>query len=983
MRFFTSIVSASILWLILSVPGQAGQLDADLAASIRQAPQDSLISVWIEVKSSLDSKSLKRTVAAQGATRAEQHAVAFTELKQRAHDQDNLLNDLQQLKNRGRADRIKGHWIVNVVEADVTAGELVALANRTDIANIYLKPIVALIEPASLDSPELAPEEPDSAMSNLAHIRAREAWASGYTGAGRVVCSFDTGVNGLHPALYGRWKGLDGDSAAAWFDPVGLQKFPHYFTGPFSSTASHGTHTMGIMVGADPATSDTVGVAPGAKWISAAVIDIFGASILDAFEWASDPDGNPNTVSDVPDVINHSWGFRYISCLNVFYDAIDNTEALGIVNIFAVGNLGPGVSSVQSPADRALDSIDCFAVGNIDISTDQLSGSSSRGPSPCNLAAIKPNVVAPGTNIRSCGYNYTVARYITMTGTSMAAPHVSGLVALLRQKNPNATVDQIKTAILNSTRRPVAWQPLPNNAYGWGEIDCVQALAQLPTANPTPHLRVYDFDHAPILPGDTVSGAVLLQNLGAAVTGVTAVVLGTNSALTILDGALTFGDIGQGTIKRSVDSIRVAVADTVTNGSALGADFVVHRGAVNDTMRLFFLVGDMPAKSSATHIGTRIDFTLTDYGAYGLGVGSLYPLHGVGFTFDGLSNDLYEGGLMVGTGYSKVSSGVHSYLFEPDMDFKVAPSGTLKLLVPGPNAAQQTWAMYNDSTARKPLRILITQESFMYDPPNDDFLILRYILKNISGAAMSSLHVGLFMDWDIPTFDANAGGYETNGAFVWQAYNNGSVLSRFRGVKLLKGPLSAAGAIGFDVYLHWPPITATPAGDGFSTDEKYGSMTSGFLYADTNKTARKDCFSIVGAGPLALAANQLDTVTFAILAGSLLGDLQNAAFRADSVVTDVDETGEGPVLPEECVLYQNYPNPFNPATLITFDLPNRSHYRLEVFNVLGQALYDRDEEARAGRVEIRWSGDGYASGAYFYRLTVDGRSVTRKMMLLK
>ena len=984
MKFSSSVILASILGLILSSPGQAGQLDADLAASIRQAPQDSLISVWIEVESSLDSKSLKRSVEAQSATRAEQHAVAFTELKQRAHEQDNLLTELQQLKDRGRADRIKGHWIVNVVEADVTAGELAALASRNDIANIYLKPIVALIEPSSSDSPELAPEGPDSVGSNLTHVRAREAWGLGYTGTGRLVCSFDTGVNGLHPALYSRWKGLDGDSAAAWFDPVDQLKFPHYFTGYGSTTASHGTHTMGIMVGADTAVADTVGVAPGAKWISAAVIDIYGASILDAFEWASDPDGNPNTVSDVPDVINHSWGFKYISCLNVFYDAIDNTEALGIVNIFAAGNSGSPGPSIQSPADRALDSLDCFAVGNIDVSIDQISSTSSRGPSPCNLTAIKPNVVAPGTNILSCGFNYTVARYISMSGTSMAAPHVSGLVALLRQKNPNATVDQIKTAILTSTRRPFAWGFFPNNNYGWGEIDCVQALALLPTANPTPHLRLYDFDHAPILPGDTVSGAVLLQNLGAAANAVTAVVLGTNSALTILDGTLTFGDIGTGVIKRSLDSIRVVVADTVTDGSAPGADFVVHRGAVSDTMRLFFLVGDMPAKSSATHIGTRIKFTLTDYGAYGLATGSLYPLHGVGFTFDALSNDLYEGGLMVGTSYSKVSSGVHSYLFEPDMDFEVAPSGTIRLSVPGTDAAQQTWAMFNDSTARKPIGVLITQESFMYDPPNDDFLIMRYILKNISGGSLSNLHVGLFMDWDIPPYyDGNAGGYETNGAFVWQAYNSGTVLSRFRGVKLLKGTLSAAGVIGFDTYLHWPPITITPAGDGYSTDEKFSSMTSMFLYADSNKTARTDCFSIVGAGPMNMAANQIDTVTFALLAGAVLDDLRNAAFRADSIVTDVNETGEETLLPDDFVLYQNYPNPFNPSTSITFDLPTRSHYRLEIFNVLGQTLYERDEEARAGRVAITWSGDGYASGAYFYRLTVEGRSVTRKMMLLK
>jgi bacillopeptidase F len=219
----------------------------------------------------------------------------------------------------------------------------------------------------------------------------------GWNGTGRIICSFDTGVNGLHPALHSRWKGLDGDSAAAWFDPVDKTSFPHAFLNIGGNVPSHGTHTMGIMVGADPSTLDTVGVAPGAKWISAAVVDIPGASLLDAFEWAADPDGNPNTVSDVPDVINHSWGFVDRPCLNVFYDAIEHTEALGIVNIFAGGNSGTG--GPTNPADRGLDSLDCFAVGNLDHTNEEIYPGSSRGPA-CDGFNVKPNVVAPGTAIR-------------------------------------------------------------------------------------------------------------------------------------------------------------------------------------------------------------------------------------------------------------------------------------------------------------------------------------------------------------------------------------------------------------------------------------------------------------------------------------------------------------------------------------------------------------------------------------------------------
>jgi hypothetical protein len=664
----------------------------------------------------------------------------------------------------------------------------------------------------------------------------------------------------------------------------------------------------------------------------------------------------------------------------VFYTAIENTEALGIVNIFSAGNEGGG--GPRSPADRALDSLDCFAVGNLNHATDVIAGNSSVGPSPCDLISVKPNVIAPGSTIRSCWYNLTT-RYSTLSGTSQAAPHVSGLVALLRQKNPNATVDQIKTAILTTTRRIPAWSDMPNMYYGWGEIDCVEALAALPSTNPVPNVRVYDFDHAPITAGNTVSGAVLLQNLGASVSSLTATVLPTNNALTIIDGNLSFGTISANQVKRSIDSIRITVADTVTDGTILAADFVITGTGFTDTTRLHFIVGDPPGKTIATHIGSRIQFTLSNYGVYGFATGSMFPLHGSGFTFDGLSNDLWEGGLMIGTSYSEVSSGVHSYLFDPDMDFKPAPSGDIQLISPGPVAAEQTWAMFDDSHAREPLGVLVTQESFLHAAPNDDLVILSYILKNVSGATLSDLHVGLFLDWDILTYNYNSGGYETDGAFLWQAYNNSTVLSRFRGIKLLEGALSAAGAFDFYAYYHWPPGGGSLLADGLSTDEKFRAMTSGFEYANLNKTTRQDIFSLVAAGPMTLVADQIDTVVFAILAGSTLEEVRSAALRADSILTDVDDADDGRLLPQDFVLHQNYPNPFNPSTVIAFDLPYRCRYRLEVINVLGQTIYEVETDARPGRQEIAWSGEGYASGAYFYRLTIEGRSIARKMMLLK
>ncbi|MCP4709886.1 MAG: S8 family serine peptidase, partial [Planctomycetes bacterium] len=306
--------------------------------------------------------------------------------------------------------------------------ELESLAGHPDVLSIQTMLTIESIIPqkTGITYSSLSLDISSEIPSNLEIIGAPQAWELGLTGEGSVICSFDTGVDGLHPALFDSWKGHDGDSSAAWYDPFGKEPFPHFIpeAGPF--LYKHGTHTMGTMVGHDDNTGDTIGVAPGAKWISAAVINLPYPSIIDAFEWAADPDGDPNTFDDVPDVINHSWGAinELAGCDDYLWELIDNTEALGIINIFSAGNEGLLPQTIANPANRANDSLDCFAVGNFNhwtSSENKIDDNSARGPSDCDGVSIKPNVVAPGTAITS---SVPDGDYDSMNGTSMAAPHV-------------------------------------------------------------------------------------------------------------------------------------------------------------------------------------------------------------------------------------------------------------------------------------------------------------------------------------------------------------------------------------------------------------------------------------------------------------------------------------------------------------------------------------------------------------------------------
>ena len=975
----------------------AGQISDALLRQLSGVPDDSLVLVWIELNPVHDASAFKKASAVSSSLRKERYRLAVSELRSSHRQaQNDILRDLSILQNNKRARRIRPHWLVNVIEAEIAVGNLSAIAARTDVRAVREAPVVRLLAPESVKGAASKVQGPSGVENNLRVINADEAWAAGFTGTGRLVCSFDTGVEGDHPALTNGWRGNDGNHAAAWFFP---RQGEDSSTTPrqipdcnmSSCNSAHGTHTMGTIVGHDDATGDTVGVALDAEWISAAVIDIDGTSIIDAFEWAADPDGDPNSVHDVPDVINHSWGVIGIDCQEVFYDLIDFTEALGIVNIFAAGNDGGGNPaapiwrSIRNPADRALDSIDCFAVGNVNhtVTPPEIYTKSSRGPSACNNG-MKPNVSAPGYDIRS---SVPVHGYGASTGTSMAAPHVSGLVALLRQKNPNATVDQIKTAILNSTQKYT--YSLPDSSYGWGVIDCMAALNALPSTNAEPSMRVYSWDHDPVGPGDTAEGTLVLQNLGVSVSGVSATIIGTDPSLTVLAGSATFGTLDEGDTASSAEVIRIVVSDTVTYGRQISLPLLI-TGDDSYSSNAYLIVKVAPdlTRQHVTHNAGRVQFTVSNYGTYGMGRDEFFSNNGIGFVLDDGANLLWESGLVVSTDDQHISDGIHNTMGEPDMDFRVVPGGNITLEQPGEYATEQTYSIFDDSRAENPIGVSIVQSTYSWaQPPYDNFVIMRYEITNTTPATLSGVKVGLFADWDVAPYQSNRGGYNADDSLLWTAYYSFPNNINPRGIRLLDGPLTTAwtglGSIG-----SYPgPSNPDPNADGLTEAEKWSMIDDGLASADLYKLSSNDLMQLLMVGPFTLAPGESATAAFAMIGGIDWSDLISGAERAaemyhDSLPTDVRVVTPA-TLPERFGLYQNYPNPFNPSTVIAFDLPRAGDYELTVYNVLGQMVHRVSGHSSAGIIEYIWNATWFASGIYLYNVTTDHGSESRKMLLLK
>jgi len=480
------------------------------------------------------------------------------------------------------------YWIFNGFHLKATKDVIEDLARRDDIWFICDNKVVQIDFNQGEEAESRTPEW------NVTKVMAESCWTAGYYGDGVILGHIDTGVLTTHAALSGKWL------SPYWLDGVAGQPNPYDDNG-------HGTHTMGTICGGDgPGPfADDVGVAYGARYIPTKAFNSGGSG---QYAWI---DPCMQYLADLKQggvdirAVGNSWGGSGTD--QHFWPAVLNWKNLGVLPVFSNGNSGPGSGTVGAPASYPMS----LGVGATD-NGDNIASFSSRGPAPnqnpwndpqywyySTWNLLKPDVSAPGVNVRS---SWNSGAYNTISGTSMASPHVTGGTAIFLQKKNSLTVTELYDLFRNYCDQPSAGAPYPNQNYGWGRINLWRSLQAIPTGNmPNVVLNkaqvVNDNNgNGKLDPGENAGIVTYVKNTGnLPATNVQGKLRTTSTYITITDSLYNYGTINAGdSANNSSDPYDVNVNAATPPGTVANFQLVLVAAETTWTRSFSLTIGTAP-----------------------------------------------------------------------------------------------------------------------------------------------------------------------------------------------------------------------------------------------------------------------------------------------------------------------------------------------------------------------------------------------------
>ena len=806
------------------------------------------------------------------------------------------------------------------------------------------------------------PQRPDDPQfdnqAHLEYLRLPEAWdiAKGEQ-SDVVIAIVDSGIHWQHEDLRENiWTNpsevpgnrIDDDNNG-FVDDVNGWNFRTNQPDAYGD-GSHAAHGTSVAGAAGAVTNNTLGIA-GAAW---------NAKIMPINTGCSDSGRLCRTLAGVmyaammgADIVNCSFGSPDYSetAHRVFRAAFEE----GTLAVTAAGNTRVNVDDEKRyPSGYTM----TLSVGGIGRISDQNQYNYGRSV----------NVFAPGIRINA---PLPENNYGAASGTSMSAPLASGVAALVKTAFPGFTPGQIREQIRMTADNIDAIQTLGRpGEFGRGRVNAFRAV----TENVEAAIRITDIDFEnqhglrEARTGDIVTVQATFTNY-----------LGHASAASLaLNTDAGYVDF----IEREVTGISMAPGDTLTHEFSFTLSDTapddheirlyaeVRHGSLSDTPDVFRI--PINQTLAATHQTSALQFSITREGNIGYTAYKTDPLgQGVGFRPLDVNGDerdpLFEGGLLIATGESRVSNSIRGVSSAGQDDhFRVADGEIMKITVPGKVTTQEGRLVLTDSGAFNPIGVRILQESFVdHAPGHEDFAIFKYTIENETDQLIGNLYLGLFFDWDVDLDDATLDQARFSGPHStgWATDQTGSV---HVGIRLLTQPeLLNYRAINNPSELY----------DGYTPLEKWQGMSGGLAQVVLSAT---DVGQIMASGPHMVGSGETVEIAFAMIAGTSEQDyLQNAATAVElwNSVIDAPTAINASDPPQEWAIEAIYPSPTDGLFTIDLEMPPGGTSSIEVIDVLGRRVAVLARQVPAGRGAARtWDvrnleGQALVPGVYFIRMT--------------
>ncbi|HDQ99190.1 MAG TPA: T9SS type A sorting domain-containing protein [candidate division WOR-3 bacterium] len=938
------------LFLCLAIVAMAfgGTIVPELEAILAQAGHDEMVEVVVHTRLQADLGQLPPNTSYDG-------KISYLQFTAERAQQD-LLNWLATTDSRN----VRSFWLASRIALSATPDVIRALAEHPDVDYVIDDFTV------TLDAVAAPTAKTDLLEWNITKVNAPACWADGYDGTGIVVGNLDTGVLVTHAALAGRWRSTDG-----WFDGVNGRADPY-------DDNNHGTHCMGSSVG-----GNGIGVAPGATFIAAKGFNSGGSGqtswISACLDWFAS--------TGRPDVLSNSWGGSRTETF--WFTPYNNLRALGIVVVVSIGNSGPGSSTSNAPGNYPIS----IGVGATN-SSDAIASFSSRGPAPNQTPwnnssywprpdwnLINPGVSAPGVNIRSALRN---GGYGTMDGTSMAGPHVAGAAAILLNKNPNLSHDEVFNLLADHSDRPSGGAPYPNNNYGWGRINCKASLDNVGSVT-TPNLlltrtRITDDPNGNgrLDPGETANLIAHIRNastIGA--TNLRGTLRVSDPYVSIQDSTAVFGNLaGNDSTSNQGDPFVVSAAGNCPEGHIASMSLFLACDETTVTRTFNLTVGQPPTPGQLLmdHDTGYCRLTVSAQGSIGYDVAADA---GSGFRYPKTAaSALFYGSFAVGNAEGYVADRHFGRPASGPQNSDLRAVDSLRPVDPPLAGDQHYRGSYSDAGHSSPKGLLVRQNSYQVaESGYDDFVVITFDIANNGSSPVNGLHAGVFADFDIgadPTTNTVTSDESRRFTFMRQSSNANPTV----GVKIL-APASFANLAGVDHERYVYPDSA------MSDGMKWRFLNGTIVQRNSNRAY--DWSTLTSAGPFDLAVGQSYHFAVAFVGGTSENQARAHADSAQSWYDGNVGLAEGPARRDiPTALCEVLPNPFVGQTTVRLQLPQAGRVRVNVVDISGRTVATlADGELAAGRQELIWQPGSLAAGVYFVRVETPAGTTTRPVLLTR